>query len=277
MIQTGTTQTPDGLTLHTFSALPEGAPKAVVYLVHGIGEHTGRYVHVIEHLTAQGYAVYGHDHRHHGRSTGEPRVGFKSFDGTVEDLKRLAEAAKAKHAGVKLFIYGHSMGSLISSLTVIRYPALADGFVSSGSPLGVDASIPAPLRPVIVMLSKVLPNVAIAPIDNTKLSRDPQVQADYDSDPLNVRKPTTLHVAGLFGAALPYVRANLGTVRLPLLVLHGEEDTLTPLVGSLTLHGGVASTDKTLKVYPKLRHELHNEPEQGAVLADITAWLDAHR
>lgn len=272
----GTTTTPDGLTLHTIEAMTVTPPKALVYLVHGIGEHTGRYTHVINHFNAHGYAVFGHDHRYHGRSGGEPRAGMTTFDAMVEDLKRRIESVRAAHVGLKLFVYAHSMGSLISTITLSKYPTLADGFISTGSPLAVDSAIPAFARPIIVGLSRVLPNVPLGPIDNTKLSRDPKVQADYDSDPLNVRKPTTLGVAGLFGRALPPARANLSRISIPTLVLHGEEDTLTPLAGSQTLYGGISAADKTIKVYPGLRHEIHNEPEQGEILADMTAWLDAH-
>jgi alpha-beta hydrolase superfamily lysophospholipase len=275
-IQTGTATTPDGLTLHTFEALPDGQPKAVVYLVHGIGEHTGRYLHVIAHLKAHGYAVYGHDHRHHGRSTGEPRVGFRTFDGTVEDLKRRIDNVRALHPSLKLFVYGHSMGSLISTLTLIKYPSAADGFVSSGSPLRVDSALPAAVRPLVLALANVLPNLPLGPIDLSTLSRDPQVIEAYRSDPLNVLKPTTLATAALFGRALPPARANLGRITMPVLVLHGDKDTLTPPAGSQTLYDGVGATDKTLKFYPGLLHEIHNEPEQAEVLADITTWLDAH-
>jgi len=276
MIQTASVQTPDGLTLHTFEALPSGQPKALVYLVHGIGEHTGRYTHVMKHLNAHGYAVFGHDHRYHGQSGGEPRAGMTNFDAMVEDLKRQIDAVKLAHGGSKLFIYAHSMGSLISTLTLSKYPTLADGYISTGSPLQVDSAIPSFLRPLVIGLAKVLPNLPLGPIDNTKLSRDPVVMNDYDNDPLNVRKPTTLGVAGLFGRALPNARANLGNITVPILILHGAIDTLTPPAGSQTLYDGVGSSDKTLKFYPNLLHEIHNEPEQGEVFADMTAWLDKH-
>lgn len=273
MMQTGSIQTADGIKLHTFEALPSGKPKALIYLVHGIGEHTGRYAHVVAHFNAHGYAVFGHDHRYHGQSEGEPRAGMTSFDAMVEDLKWQIETVNAAYAGLKLFVYAHSMGSLISTLTLSKYPNLASGFISTGSPLCVDGAIPAFLRPVFMGLSKIAPNLPLAPIDNTKLSRDPKVMADYDSDPLNVRKPSTLAVAALFGRALPSARANLGNIKIPILILHGAIDTLTPPAGSQTLYDGVGSVDKTLKFYPNLLHEIHNEPEQGEVLSDVTSWL----
>ncbi len=276
MIQTGSVKTPDGLKLHTIDSMPSGQPKALVYLVHGIGEHTGRYAHVIKHLNTHGYAVFGHDHRYHGQSEGEPRAGMTSFDAMIEDLKRQIDAVRAAHGGLKLFVYAHSMGSLISTLTLIKYPKLADGYISTGSPLQVDGAIPAFLRPVVIGVAKLLPNIPMGPIDNTKLSRDPAVMADYDTDPLNVRKPTTLGVAGLFGRALPGARANIGNIKMPILILHGASDTLTPPGGSQTLYDGVGSSDKTLKFYPNLLHEIHNEPEQGEVMADMTTWLDKH-
>lgn len=274
MMQTAFTETPDGFKLYTFSALPEGKPKAIIYLVHGIGEHTGRYAHVVKHFNAAGYAMFGHDHRYHGQSSGEPRAGMTSFDPMVEDLKRRIDLVRAEHPTLKLFIYGHSMGSLISTLTVSKYPTLADGYLSSGSPLQVDSAIPAFLRPVVIGVAAVFPNIPLGPIDNTKLSRDPKVMADYDSDPLNVRKPTTLAIAALFGRTLPAARAHLSNITLPILIMHGSADTLTPPSGSNTLHDGVRSTDKTLTFYPNLLHEIHNEPEQNQVFADMTTWLD---
>ena len=106
-MQNGTFKTADGVSLYTMDAPVVGA-KAVVYIVHGIGEHIGRYTHVAQYLNGRGYAVFGHDHRGHGRSDAE-RVYFDSFDIPVRDLKARVEAVRAAHPGLPVFMYGHSM------------------------------------------------------------------------------------------------------------------------------------------------------------------------
>lgn len=266
--------TPDGSTLYTINWQPAGTPRAIVLLVHGIGEHSRRYDHVAQALTAAGYAVYALDHRGHGRSSGA-RVNFKSFDEPVADLKLYFDTIRAQHPYLKIFLYGHSMGSLISTLFLLRYQELVSGFISSGSPLLIDTSVPAPVLAILRGLARLAPQLALLPVDSSTVSRDPAVVAAYDADPLVYHKRTQLGMLNKLVEAAIRARKLVHTLRLPLLVLHGAADPLTPLAGSQHLYDHADSADKTLKIIPNAFHEIHNEPEQNEVFAEMVAWLNA--
>jgi lysophospholipase len=267
-------RTTDGLSLHTITWTPSTDPKAVIFLIHGIGEHSGRYRHVAQYLNDHGYAVVSYDHRGHGKSEGE-RVYFTSFDVPVEDMRKVFAEVQRQFPGKKIFIYGHSMGSLISTLYLLKYQDGVSGYISSGSPLGVETTAPAAMLIIGKVIARVAPKLPLVAPDFKTLSRDPKVIQAVLDDPLASKAPTRAGMAAAFVAHAANVPPQLGKITLPILIVHGEADQLTPLVGSVRLNTGVRSADKTMKVYPGLLHELHNEPEQQDVLADIVAWLDA--
>ncbi|MCU0497554.1 MAG: lysophospholipase [Anaerolineae bacterium] len=267
-------QTTDGLQLHTIAWPIQDDPKAILLIVHGIGEHSGRYAHVAKALNQQGYSVYSYDHRGHGQSEGD-RVYFDNFAVPVEDLRLVFTMIRAKHPGKAIYLYGHSMGSLISLLYLLKYPQDVAGFISSGSPLMVDTAFPAGLILLGRFLSRVVPRLPFAPVDPNTVSRDPAVVAAYRTDPFNNQKRMPIRIiAGLFDNAR-LARDQVKRITVPLLILHGEADTLTPLSGSQWLYEQAGSSDKTLKVYPGLYHEVHNEVEQTQVFTDVITWLKA--
>ncbi len=273
---TGTLQTPDGITLHIESWLPDGPPKAAVLIVHGLAEHIGRYAHVAEYLVARGYAVYGLDHRTHGRSGGEPRVYITDFGRVLDDLKQYFDQVQAAQPGRKIFIYGHSMGSFLATAFTVRYQSEIAGLISSGSPLHIEDTVPASIIQISNLLKVVAPRLKLVKLDLNSVSRDPAVIAAYNADPLVVNQPVRLGMAAGYQTAVAQLKQNLSQLRLPLLLLHGGADRITPASGSEQLYQAAQSSDKTLKIYPGLYHEIHNEPEQNTVFADIVTWLDDH-
>lgn len=273
-MQTGTFRTADALTLRTLDAPVSGA-RAIVYIVHGIGEHIGRYTHVAQYLNGRGYAVFGHDHRGHGRSEGE-RVMFESFAVPVRDLKTRIDEVRAKHPGLPLFLYGHSMGSLIATLYLQRHQGDVAGWISSGSPLWVDQAVSVPVRLLLRGLARIVPKLGAIPVKADMISRDPAVVAAYNADPYVNHEKVKLGMAAAFNNAIGEARLGLTQIVIPTLILYGTGDTLTPPRGSEVLFDGIGSTDKERVPYHDLYHELHNEPEQGEVLARIGDWLDAH-
>lgn len=273
-MQTGNMKTADGLTLRTLDAPVTGA-KGIVYIVHGIGEHIGRYMHVVQYLNGCGYAVYGHDHRGHGQSDGE-RVYFATFDTPVNDLHSRIAAVKAQHPGIPVVVWGHSMGSLIATLYVERFQDSVRGFISTGSPLWVDKKIPGAVQFVLRQLAKVARRMPLLPVEPEAVSRDPAVVAAYTADPYVNHEKTTLGMAVSFAEATARARTELERITAPTLILHGTADTLTPIKGSEALRDGIRSTDKTYVTFDGLYHELHNEPEQADVFAVMRGWLDAH-
>ncbi len=269
-------QSADGLKIHTVAWLPEGNSRAVVLLVHGLSEHSGRYPHVAAKLVEQGYAVYALDHRGHGRSEGL-RSSFDNIDQPLNDLKRYFETVKAAHPGQKLFIYGHSLGSLITLAFLLLYQQEFSGAVISGNPLAVEFSQPKLLVLAAGILNGLIPKQAITPpLPSSYLSHDPAVVRDYDTDPLNYRGKVRVGMGYLILQTGREVRARMNELQLPLLIFHGAADKICPPDGSQLLYDGVRSTDKTLKFYPGLYHETHNELEKETVLTNVVNWLNAH-
>jgi acylglycerol lipase len=272
---TGTLKTSRGITLHTETWLPEGEPHAVIIVSHGLGEHIGRYAHVAEKAVGAGYVVYGLDHQGHGKSEGA-RAYFERFDDTVDDLKQFFDGAKAAHPGKKIFLYGHSLGSLIALVFTLSYQRELTGLITSGAPLEVESNEPALLISLAGVLNSIIPKAAVTTLPTKYLSTDPNLVRAYETDPLvhhgNVRVRTGHQIVQYSRM----VKSRLAEFTLPMLILHGAEDKICPPAGSEKLYQGAGSSDKTLKIYPGMYHEIHNEVEQAIVVNDIITWLQAH-
>lgn len=266
-------KTADGLDIRTVSWLTDSAPRGVILLVHGMGEHSGRYQHVAKALNQAGYAVYALDHRGHGNSG-----GLRGYIGTIEkpvdDLEMYYDQIRNRHGNTPFFVYGHSMGALISLLFVQRHQDKLAGWISQGTPLNVDQTVSGVVVKLAGLLNRVVPKMRLLPLDSKGLSRNPDVIAAYKADPLNIN--SAHRVSLLYGIIQggQSARQHVDKITLPLLVLHGRDDSVCPVSGSQLLYDNASSVDKTLKIYDGLLHEIHNEDEQEQVFADIVAWLD---
>lgn len=244
--------------------LPDGDPRGVVVLAHGIGEHAGRYQHVAEHLNKQGWAFVGPDHAGHGLSAGTP--------GLIEDIEVLAtdfgtvvtQAAK-DHAGKPVAVLGHSMGGIVSTRALQRGLASPDAWVLSGPVIGGN--------PAIFALLDMDP-IPEVPIDPGMLSRDPKVGEKYAADPLVYHGPLIRPTLQTLKDAVPTIAEAGPLGDVPTLFLHGEEDPLAPYAASKPAFDGLGLTNTEEKVYPGARHEILNETNKDEVLADISAFLD---
>lgn len=272
--KTGSFQTRDNQKIHTIQWLPETLPKAIVILVHGIAEHSGRYAHVAEALVNAGYAVYSLDHRGHGRSDGM-RGYFDSFEKPVTDLKTYVDQIKSTHPDAKIFMVGHSMGSLISLMFVLRHQSDLAGWVSSGSPVKLDETASEFLINMGKTLKNILPTLPFMPLDVTTISRDADVVEKQKHDPLVYHGRVRVGMASGLVTEGRAARDRLGELHLPILLMHGTGDKLTPVSGSQWIYEKAESADKTLKLYEGLYHEVFNEPEQETVIGDMIGWLDA--
>lgn len=263
----------DGLKLYSVKWLPKTEPKAVIILVHGIAEHSGRYGHVAEAFVNADLAVYAYDHRAHGKSEGEPRTYFASFDLAVADLAVYVEIVRQENPNKKIFVYGHSMGSLISNLYVLKNQDKIAGWISSGSPLTVDKSVPAPLVMILSAIGAIAPTLRLAKIDPKDLTHDENIISAYITDPLGDSKPNRLGmVRGIINNS-HVVIAQLANLKLPILLLHGSEDRLCPASASPIIYEKAGSKDKTLKIYDGLYHEIHNETYYGRIMTDMIEWI----
>jgi alpha-beta hydrolase superfamily lysophospholipase len=253
-----------------------GQPRAAVVLAHGYGEHIGRYGHVVGALVGHGYAVYALDHRGHGASDGA-RANVERFDYFVTDLDQLVELVRRAHPGLPLFLIGHSMGGLIATLYVQRYAAKVDGLVLSGVALYVERRISPLLRLCSAVLARVAPGFPIMPLSRegeSVLSSDPAVQVAFDADPLCYKGPLRVRMGYELVRAMERARRQLSAIRVPLLIMHGEEDRLVSPEGSRRLYDEAASANKTLKLWPGCRHEIFNERCKDEVIAFLCTWLD---
>jgi alpha-beta hydrolase superfamily lysophospholipase len=246
----------------------------VIVLVHGYGEHSGRYRHVILSLVDAGYAVYTLDHHGHGKSEGK-RAYIDDFDHLISDLKHYFDDVQAAHPDRPIYLLGHSMGALLSLAFTLRYQDQLAGLIVSGAPLHSDQTVPPLMITAANILDKIVPAAPLAdtaPVDG--LSKDPVVRDGFRSDPLNYQSKMRVRTGVQINTTLRAVREQVSKLRLPVLILHGEADPICPPSGSRLIYDQAASADKTLKTYPGLLHEILNEPERAAVLADIHQWLD---
>ncbi|SKB84223.1 alpha/beta hydrolase [Sphingopyxis flava] len=264
-----------GAALSVTHWLPAEAPKAVVLLAHGYAEHAGRYAHVAERLTDAGYAIYAVDHWGHGKSDGT-RGFVPRFSAFIDGMAELLTLVEVQHGGTPRLLLGHSMGGLIATLFLIERQ---DAFVAAA--LSGPAIVPAapPSRMTIYLsrfLSRFFPRLGVLALDAEGVSRDPDVVAAYRADPLVYKGKIGARLGKEFMDAMAAAQADAEKITLPILLQHGDADTLTAPSGSRYLFEHVSSADKTLKIYPGLFHEIYNEPERGEVLDDLIGWFDAH-
>lgn len=243
---------------------------AHVLLVHGLGEHSGRYHRLAGWLTAAGLDVHGYDQRGFGASGG-PRAHIEAWSELHDDLEDRLDAVRVEAAGRPVVLYGQSLGGLIALGFVLADRTKPDLLVLSAPAL--DSTIPAWKLALVRVLGRVTPRLMIANgLRGEQLSRDPAVGVDYLADPLNVHRSTAgFGLAGILEQER--VRAHLDGLALPTRVVHGAEDTIVPLAASERL---IHLKNVELRVLPTLRHETHNEPEGEAVVAETIAWIREH-
>ncbi|QPC82227.1 alpha/beta hydrolase [Phototrophicus methaneseepsis] len=262
--------------IHTEIWLPEAPPTAIILVVHGYAEHIGRYTPVIEQMVQEGYAVYGLDHRGHGKSQGK-RVYMETINDLVDDLRQYFEWVREQHPGLPIIILSHSMGTLISLTFALRYQQDLHGLIISGTATNSDEILPSPLVTAMRWLSQVIPTVRLAsPGGNDILTRDQAIIQAVEADPLIDKGPWRVGMAYRMIEAGRYIRAHAHELTLPLLILHGEADKLTPISGAQMIFDKASSTDKTIKMYPGMRHEVMNEIGREEVFDDIKLWLKGH-
>ncbi len=253
---------------------PDTEPRGVVVLSHGLGEHARRYDHVAQRFGEAGLVTYALDHRGHGRAGGK-RVRVRNIAEYTGDFDTLVNTAASEHPGRTRIVLGHSMGGGIVFDYGVQHAGEYDLMVLSGPAVAAHTGVP-PMKALLGRtVGSLLPDLPVEQLDANAVSRDPEVVAAYNADPLvhHGKIPAGIAKALLrVGQTMPQ-RAR--AITAPLLVVHGAEDRLVAAAGSELLVECVASTDVHLKVYPELYHEVFNEPERDRVLDDVTAWIEA--
>jgi len=255
--------------------LPEGESTAVLLIVHGLAEHSGRYMNVVNHFVPLGYAVYGVDHVGHGKSSGT-RVYVERFEDYTDTLKIYFDMVRHWQPEKPVFLVGHSMGGLIGAVYLLDHQAELTGAVLSGPAVKVHGSVSPAVIFVGKLISVLMPKLGLIGLEAEGVSRDPAVVQAYVNDPLVCRGKVTARLSAEFVKAMRRVAAEATKITLPILILQGSADRLVDPKGAQMLYNAVNSVDKTIKIYDGLYHEVYNEPEHGQVLGDVKAWLETH-
>jgi len=264
-----------GQSLFRRSWLPP-QPERVLVVAHGFAEHSGRYDSLGAWFAARSVAVHALDHQGHGRSAG-PRGHIACFDHLLDDLEAFLRLVQSEYPGQSLTLLGHSMGGLlVATLVSERRPELGAA-ITSGAVLALPEGISQLRIAGARLLRRVVPRITLASgLDVNGLSRDPEVVRRYLEDPLVFRRMTASFAAELL-AAIERIAQGKQEIALPMLVMHGGDDPISPPDGSRAFFQRVRGAGSALRIYPKLRHEIFNEPEQEDVFQDTLEWLRARQ
>ncbi len=242
---------------------PSDGASFVAVLVHGYGEHIGRYEHVAASLASIGGAVYGLDHLGHGKSGGE-RVLISNFDDVVEDVHTVVLAARAAHPGLPTVLIGHSMGGMIGARYAQVHGDVLDAVVLSGAAIGSFELI------AMLLSLDELPDI---PLDPQVLSRDQAVGEEYAADELVWHGPFKRATLQGFADTIAAIDAAGSLRHLPLMWVHGEDDQIVPIEGTRLGMAKLRGDTFRERTYPGARHEVFNETNRAQVLTDVNDFI----
>ena len=253
----------------------ERQPRAVILLIHGLAEHSGRYTSLAEYLVGRGYVIYAPDHRCHGCSGGEKAL-VDDMDCMLDDLALLLDIATGEHPTLPVFALGHSLGGLLGACFTILHQDRLAGTVLSAPVIMVGASVPGVVKTISKVLAKVAPRLGVQELESVWLSHDPAIVEEYDQDPLNYRGKVMAKTGTEMMRKADWAMENMATISIPILCLHGSQDKLADPAGSQFICDHVSSADKTLRIFDGLYHEIFNEYGKEQIYEIVGDWLDAH-
>jgi len=252
--------------------VPEEKPKAILLVIHGLVEHSGRYMNVVNYFVPKGYAVYALDHIGHGRSDGN-RTLIGQFKDFTDTIKQYFDLVKKWNPNVPIIIFGHSMGGLITTNYLLDYQSELDAAIISGPPLKMPNIISNFLGNT---LSSFVPWMGLMRIDPKDISRDKKVVKAYIDDPLVYNGRISVRLLSEIVKGMERVSKEASKINLPICIVHGGADVLADPSGSQTLFDNVSSQKKSIIFYDGLYHEVLNEPEHERVLEDIKIKLEEY-
>jgi acylglycerol lipase len=262
-----------GIKLYYQVWYPDKAPKAVIQLIHGFLEHGDRYFDLANELVKRDYVIYAADHQGHGRSEGV-RVYVRRFNVFLEDQKIFYDLIREKEQDIPIFLLGTSMGSFIAEILAATHLKDIDGLVlaAAGTELG---GINIFTKVIGKFLTFIVPKMKLEDPNIDGLSRDVEVVKAYREDPL-VSTKTTIRLAAELLVGTNKAKQLIGHIRIPTLVQCGSDDTV--VLGREELDKLMVMSDKTVKIYEGLYHDIYNELEEDRkiVLNDLGDWLDSH-
>jgi alpha-beta hydrolase superfamily lysophospholipase len=267
----GAFQSVGGLNIFFRSWRPSGKPRGVVVVVPGFNSHSGYYRWVADQFVARGLAVYAVDLRGRGKSDGE-RFYVQQFADYVSDAAGCVALAKSREPGLPVFLLGHSAGGVVACTYALEHQPELAGLICESFAF----QVPAPDFALAVLkgLSHIAPHAHVLPLKNEDFSRDPNVVAAMNADPLIAHETQPTQTVAAMVRADERLEKEFPLITLPVLILHGTADKATKPGGSQAFYDAAGSTDKTLKLYEGAFHDLLNDTDKETVMADITRWVD---
>lgn len=265
-------QTRDGQELY-YSVLKPSPAKAIILLLHGMGEHSGRYQSFAKFLAKSGWIVYRYDQRGHGRTPGL-RCYAESLEVLIEDLVEFLHWIKAQHKRKQVFLLAHSFGGQVALNFLAEHPKMVKGAILSSPNIALAMKVPWYKRVIGPLAAKVLPSLSIPNDINPKwISHDPKVVQAYQKDPM-VENKITLRLGSEIlknHEELPKMAKKIHT---PVLFFQGSADRITCPQGTKDFFAQVSAKDRQLKIYPGFYHETLNEQGKEKVYRDVLHWLE---
>ncbi|MDP4142927.1 MAG: lysophospholipase [Bacillota bacterium] len=264
----------DGSNLFFRKWLPEGAIKAVICIVHGLGDHSGWFSNMSKYLTNNNFAVVTFDLRGHGKSEGK-RGHIPSYEALMDDIDILINTAKESFYGLPVFLFGHSFGgNQVLNYVLRRHPKIA-GVMASAPWLSLYSNPSAFKLYSTFLFDKIYPTLLVDNVVNeAALSHKPGLSEEYSKDPLvhsniSARLFTNAYKSGLWAVNHAY------ELDIPLLIFHGDEDKITSHKASIAFANNAPKELCTLKIWEGLYHSLHNEISNEEIFLDIVNWINA--
>jgi alpha-beta hydrolase superfamily lysophospholipase len=261
-----------GIKIFTREWQPEGEPRGVVVISHGLNAHSGLYEWAAQQFTSHGLAVYALDHRGRGRSEGE-RFFVKKFADWTRDLATLIDIVKAREPGLPVYLLGHSAGGVIACVYTLEHQDEIAGLICEDFAYQVPG--PEVALTILKGVSHLAPHAHVLKLKNKDFSRDPAVVAALNADPLIANESQPSETVAELVRADELLAKSMQQITLPLLILHGTADKVTKPSGSKEFYERAGSSDKTLKLYEGHFHDLLADIGKQQVMADIQDWIDA--
>jgi acylglycerol lipase len=254
---------------------------AILIIIHGMAEYSGRYRSIMDFFAARGIGCYRFDQRGHGRavSVETERGDVPRFHDFVNDAAAVIDSVRHQHPTLPIFVWGHSMGAIVATLTAGRLaqmgPGKLRGVITSSPPIASFDTFPSLVLQLIKWVSQIAPRLRMKrPFNPERLSRDLDVGHRYAADPLVPRALTIRFLVGMYEGCRECLRVAR-KLRMPWLAMHGTDDVMAPAIGSQRLIDALSSTDKQLRLWPGGRHEVHNEiePMRSEFLTTMADWI----
>ena len=271
--QDGYFKNQENQSIYTQNWLPDNPAKAVLLIIHGLNEHSGRYDHFSNFFVNEGFAVYSMDLVGHGKSDGT-RSYVKDFNNYLDDIILYLEKIKQLQPESPIFLIGHSMGGLISALILIDHPDQFAGAVLSGSVVQVPDDVSSLFITLGKFVSFILPKLGLLKIDLSGLSRNPDVVQAYKDDPLVNSGKFTARVSAEMTKSFDRVAGEGSRIKDPVLILHGGSDRIVNPACSHFLYALVSSEIKKIIIYDGFYHEIYNDPGHEQVYQDVSSWIN---